>query len=71
MTVSGWTEGILHCEFTCTLVVVEDPPFVVPEKGQKKNMVSNLEIGGNIIVSWLVIIVYLDWNGRPSTLDLV
>jgi len=38
------------------------PPFVVPEKGQKKNMVSNLEIGGNVIVGWLVIIVYLDWK---------
>jgi len=32
-------EVILHCEFVCTLVVVEDttPPIrLVPEKGQKK-----------------------------------
>lgn len=25
-------------------------------------MLSNLEIGGNTIVSWLVIIVYMDWK---------
>jgi hypothetical protein len=32
-------------------------------------MVSKLEVGGNIIVSWLVIYVLSIWIGRPSAVD--